>query len=420
VIVCVLYDGTYAPMTNKFGAIPIWLLLSLFAVSHTTETVCTSALPAIAHEFHILGGIAQRSSSVYFLGFALGIMTLGRISDLVGRRPIVLGGLALYILSTALCSYATNIEMLLIFRFFQAFGASVGSVLSQAMARDSYRGSALAQAYVSVSFSLAFVPSIGSLVGGYIVENAGWVYNFRFLSICVSLLLMICAWRLPETNRYMTEARLVRYFEVFKSILTNKAVLLYAFIIGSFNGMMFGFFIEAPFIFIEKFKFLPSDYGKLSLLLASAQLIGAILTRQLVKRNIDNKKIITMGLFLSLAACSIFIANIYWMQNDISKKVAILLIFGPVMAHNVGHTIAVPLILRFALEDYSKVTGTAGSIFGSLYYIWVALINFTVSYLHGVSIMPFAILFFTLSLSCFIAFIVIQRANSIVNNRFRE
>lgn len=405
-------------MTNKFGAIPIWLLLSLFAVSHTTETVCTSALPAIAHEFGILGGIAQTSSSIYFLGFSLGILSLGRISDLVGRRPIALAGLFLYIIATILCSFATSIESLLALRFLQAFGASVGSVLAQAMARDSYRGTQLSQAYVTVSYSLALIPSFGSMIGGYIVEHAGWVYNFRFLSLIVSILLLICARCLPETNRYMTEARSIRYFEVLKSVLTNRSVLLYAFIVGAFNGMMFGFFIEAPFIFIERFNFAPSDYGKLSLLLATAQLGGGILTRNLVHKGIDNKKIIKWGLGISIVAYTIFTINILWMPANINSATAALMIFGPVMLHNIGHTLSIPLILRYALEDYNKVTGTAGSIFGCLYYGFVAVINYTVSYIHGESITPFALLFISLTVLCFAAFAVTQRTNSIAGDRF--
>lgn len=405
-------------MTNKFGAIPIWLLLSLFAVSHTTETVCTSALPAIAHEFNVAGGIAQTSSSIYFLGFSIGILSLGRISDLFGRRPVALFGLAIYIVATFFCSFATNMQVLLALRFLQAFGASVGSVVAQAMARDSYQGTQLSQAYVTVSYSLALIPSFGSMIGGYIVEGAGWAYNFRFLSIMVSILLFLCAKHLPETNRYMTEARSIRYFEVLKSVLTNNVVLLYAFIVGTFNGMMFGFFIEAPFIFIERFNFTPSDYGKLSLCLAAAQLMGGIITRRLVQKGIDNKKIIKFGLGLSIFAYSFFTINILCMPADISHSMAALMIFCPIMLHNIGHTFSIPLILRYALEDYNKVTGTAGSIFGCLYYGWVAVINYTVSYIHGESITPFALLFLTLTFTCFASFIATQRTSSNIGSRF--
>ncbi|CAG2175416.1 unnamed protein product, partial [Oppiella nova] len=74
-------------------------------------------------------------------GFAFGILSLGRFSDIWGRRPIILFGLLIYIISSISSIFVINIKMLMILRFCQAFGASVGSVIGQAMARDSYQGS---------------------------------------------------------------------------------------------------------------------------------------------------------------------------------------------------------------------------------------------------------------------------------------
>ena len=82
---------------KTFGTVPVWLLLCLFGISHATERVCSPALPDIADSLKVAGNLVQFSSSVYFAGFALGIFTLGRISDLIGRRPLVIFGIALYL-----------------------------------------------------------------------------------------------------------------------------------------------------------------------------------------------------------------------------------------------------------------------------------------------------------------------------------
>src|SRR5688500_12808970 len=120
--------------------IPPWMLLCLFCLSISTETASSAALPSIAEYFGVEGGVAQLSSSAYFLGISCGILSLGRISDIFGRRTVVLYGISCYIVATLFIVSIENIRWLIFLRFFQAFGASVGSVVAQAMARDSYKG----------------------------------------------------------------------------------------------------------------------------------------------------------------------------------------------------------------------------------------------------------------------------------------
>lgn len=391
------------------GKIPLWMLLCLFGLSQTTETACSSALPDIADKFNLDGGIVQFSSSIYFLGFALGILSLGRVSDIFGRRLVVIYGMVLYIISSIASIFANNIEILILLRFCQAFGASVGSVIGQAMARDSYHGRELSYIYASLSIGLALMPSIGSAIGGYIVQYSGWRYIFVFLSCTASLLLLIYIKYLPETNPYIGIARNNRYFTIFKIVMKDKIVLLYAFIIGSFNGMAFGFYIEAPFIFIQKIGMLPSEYGRLAFLLSAANVFGSFTSRYLVVRHVNTKKLMISGLILSFVGCfSMFLAPYIFFNNN-NKILAVAVIFIPMMLHLVGHSLLIPMTLRYALEDYSKVTGAAGSIFGSLYYILVALISFTVSKLHGDTITKFTLLFLFLSIASSFSFYLIQK-----------
>ena len=156
---------------------------------HRLRQFYTSGLPSLTKYFGIDGGITQITSTLYFLGFfALGILSLGRLSDIYGRRPIALLGLFIYVVSSIISIFAVNIEMLMIARFVQAFGVSVGSVIGQAMARDSYQGSELSYVYASLSPWLLFIPSLGSSIGGYIIEYSSWHYVFVFFSLTGTIL----------------------------------------------------------------------------------------------------------------------------------------------------------------------------------------------------------------------------------------
>lgn len=257
--------------------IPAWMLLCLFTLSPITETIYTSGLPSITEYFNTDGSTTQITSSLYYLGFALGILTLGRLSDIYGRRPVVLFGLCIYAISSIISIFAPNIETLMLARFVQAFGVSVGSVIGQAMARDSYQGSELSYVYASLSPWLLFIPSLGSSIGGYIIEYSSWHYTFVFFSLTGTVLLTLYCKILPETNPYINFSQTSKYFEVLKVVIRDKSLWLYAFIIGAFNGIYYGFYIEAPFIFIDKMKVAPSFYGKLAFLLSFAGIFGGFL-----------------------------------------------------------------------------------------------------------------------------------------------
>lgn len=397
---------------RNIGKIPIPLLLCLFGLSHATERVCSPALPAISQSLGITDNLVQMSSSVYFAGFAIGIITLGRLSDIVGRRPLVLIGLGLYCISSIMCSHVESAFTLLLFRFTQAFGASVGSVLAQAMARDSFEGRDLAQVYVGVAISLSFVPSIGLIMGGYLVEYVGWNANFWLLASAGVILLTLCGFFLPETNPYIDTGGDDTYFNILKRVITDRKVLLYALIVGCTSGMTIGFYVEAPFIFIEYLGMTPIQYAKIGYGIAAANLAGGLINRYLVKQHISSYKAITWGIGISILGCVIMFIGSFFLKQDSSYFAAFMIIVFPSMLHAMGHTFTVPHILHFALEDYRVVNGTVGSIFGSFYYMLVAIVGFIISNIHGISITAFTTLFLGLSIICGISFLFIQMINA--------
>lgn len=395
--------------------IPPILIYFLVSLSTLTETIYSAALPDIAKNLHTAGGIAQLSTTAYYCGFAIGIFTLGRISDIYGRKPVVIFGISFYTIAALMISYSPNIEVFIALRFLQAYGASVGSVVGQAMTRDSYKGWELSYMYASVAMVMAVVPSVGSAIGGYIVEYFNWQAVFRFLTILSSILLLIYIKFLPETNAYIGVARNNRFITVLKIALKDKVLMSYSFMVGSFNGICFGFYIQAPFIFIEHLKMLPSDYGKLFLFLSGANLLGSIVSRRLIKKFVNSFKVKIIGFILSSIGCILLLASSFIINDNSTTNTVSLLIFVPITIHLMGHSLVVPMLLRHALEDYHKVTGTAGAIFGFLYYLITALVSFMISSLHSHSINNFSMLFTAVLFICIILFYFTIKWRKIMN-----
>lgn len=394
---------------KKIGQVKPILLYLIMPLSVLTEVAYSTALPQIARQLNIAGSIVQLSSSIYFLGFAFGIFTLGQISDIFGRRPIMLLGIIIYLFTTLLISLSTQIEYFIIMRFFQAYGASVASVLTQSMSRDSYRGQELSYIFLSTAIISACLPSIGSMIGSYIVNYYGdWRYIFRFLILFASILLIICLKFLPETNPYIGSATRHRFSYVFKTMLTDRKLLAYAFIVGSYNGTAFGFYIQAPFIFLERLGMNQTLYGNFFLIFSLVNLIGALICRKLIKRSIDIYQIKLAGLNFSLLAAILLIIGSYITYNSLSINLHLFWIIVPMSINFFGQVSSVPLILRSALEDYRKVTGAAGSIFGALYYLITALITFLISAFHSDTINNYAYLQLILTLINLVLFLLIK------------
>lgn len=387
------------------GQIKPILLYFLISLSTLTETIYSAALPEIAEALKTEGGVAQLSTTAYYIGFAFGVFTLGRVSDIYGRRPVVLFGISFYIISTFLISLSTNIEFFIMMRVFQAYGASVGSVIAQSMARDSYKGWELSYIYASVSMIMSIVPSIGSAIGGYIVEYYGhWKYVFRFLMLLSAALLLVYIKFLPETNPNIGAGRNYRFYYVLKTALKDKVLLSFAFMVGAYNGVCFGFYIQAPFIFINKLGMAPSDYGKLFLILSVANLLGGLICRYLIKKFVNIYKIKAIGLIFSSIGCIGLLIGAYLIEPGVSLTFATLMVFIPMAIHLMGHALVVPMLLRNALEGYVKVTGAAGSIFGALYYVITAVVSFLISSFHSDTINNYAYLYAILLLICIVLY----------------
>ena len=400
--------------------IPPFLLFFLFALSQSTESAYTTGLTFIAAEFGVDSSKAQITSSVYFYGFAFGILILGRVSDILGRRPVIIFGLSVFTLSGIICSGAHKIEVLILARFMQAFGASVCSVVAQAMARDSYNGVELSRLYAGLSAALAVSPSISSLIGGNIVSALGWRYVFYYFVILGLFMTTMLILKAPETNKFKGVIK-APFFEVFKFMIRDKKVMSFALIIGGFNAIMYSFYIEAPFIFISKLSVDPANYGYLILLLGVAAASGGAFSRYLLGLGVDGKTLIKWGINFSMFACfSFFLLAVIWSYRLLPDYIMLKILILPMILQSSCYSIVMPLVLRYSLEDYAKVNGTAGSIFGCLYYCVIATSNFITSCLHDdINIIKVSLFFFLITLSTFYLF-KLNCSSAKINSPYRD
>lgn len=349
----------------SFNKLVTWLIMqrkltltlatSMMMFPQVVETIYSPALTHIAEGFHVSAEVAAQTLSFYFFSFAIGVVVWGRMCDVVGRRPAILSGLALYMLASIIAVFCSSFTILLAARVLAAFGAAVGSVGTQTVIRDRFDGHELAQVFSLMGIAMAISPAIGVLSGALLTHYWSYQGVFTGLAILAALLLCYAAWRLPETRPLQIAPS--AFVRTFKRMIKDSDIWCSALLVALFNICVFSYYQLAPFRF-EALNIPQQWFGYTGVVLAAGVAIGAIVNKSLISRNWLFSALLMLACVLALAGGVL----VLMMESTPWFVLAMLLV---VMAYG----IAIPNILARALRHYKECMGTAGAILGLMYYL---------------------------------------------------
>lgn len=386
-------------MNDKHALTPaLWLLFLLVGFPQFSETVYSPALPDIVNNLHTNNDLVQWTLSIYFIGFALGVFIWGRISDRMGRRPAMLMGVSIYIAGSLLCFIANHIGYLLFARLVQGLGASCGSVLTQAIARESLQGEKRHQFFAATGFIIAFSIALGPFVGGYLTQLFSWRANFLLLVILGISIILLTSLRLPET-RCAQSIQNKKISEVLVMLAKDKYVLGCIWLVAAVNGILFSYYAEGPFIFIQQLHLTESQYGWLGSMIAAAALLGSLCAKHMLK-HFSAIKLIAIGCTIMLLSSVLLVLNsLSGLITTFHPVMSVVLIMIPMMGIIFGSFgCIIPMALSTALHNYQSVLGTASALFGLSYYIVIALLTGIMGLIHTGTLLPMPIYFLVLSI----------------------
>ncbi|CAI0799444.1 Inner membrane transport protein ydhC [Serratia quinivorans] len=338
--------------------LPLPLMMAAIMAPQVLETLYSPALTAIRSDFNVSAAQASQTLSVYFFAFALGVAFWGGMCDRLGRRTTMLAGLAVYLVGAVIALLSQHFTLLLTARATIAFGAAVGSIVTQTMLRDVYQGHALGKVFSTLGIALSLSPVLGMLAGGMLVAWGGSMAIFAAQWL-LALVLLIWCWRvLPETQP-VTVALAATATGSGWDILRDRQIWYSALLVAGFNIMVFSYFSLAPFIF-EQLGLSSRQFGYSGMALALGSLLGALLNRYLLTKGVSAKNQILLGSLLALAAA---LALSYWQHS--------LMMLLPCMLITLAFGLAIPNVLSQALNRYRQRLGTAGAVFGLLYYLLI-------------------------------------------------
>jgi DHA1 family bicyclomycin/chloramphenicol resistance-like MFS transporter len=251
------------------------ILSTLMGFASISTDLYLPAMPAMGRSLHADAGAIELTVSGYLIGFSLGQLLWGPISDRYGRRLPVAIGLVLFIIGSAGCALSSSAPALVGWRVVQAIGACAAVVLGRAMVRDLYAGDQAARMLSTLLTIMAIAPLLGPSLGGQILARAGWRAIFWTLVGIGALTLgalFVLLETLPQARR--NPEKLARAFGAYGLLLRHRQLMFYAGASGFFYGGTFAYIAGSPFAYITTYHVRPQFYG----LLFGAGIFGIMVT----------------------------------------------------------------------------------------------------------------------------------------------
>lgn len=346
------------PSTFAKNAIILGLLSAIgpFAID-----MYLPALPTIAADLQASTAATQMTLMVFFVAFGICQIVYGPVSDMVGRKPPLYFGLALFTLASIGCGLAASIEWLIFFRFVQGIGASAVMVIPRAIIRDLHTGLEATRLMALVMLVFSVSPILAPLAGSALIVPLGWRAVFAAVTVAAILALIMVATLLPETRppRDRIKVSMGSVLGGFGELLRDWRFLGLTFIGGLGMSSFFSFLASSSFIYIDHFGLTPTQYS----LAFSVNAIGFIGSSQFAARlgaRFGMARVVTTAV-LCFATFALILFAVTAAGID-SLAVLIALLF-PTFAF-LG--LVIPTTMVLALEEHGPIAGTAAALGGTL------------------------------------------------------
>jgi MFS transporter, DHA1 family, multidrug resistance protein len=247
-------EAAAAPARARMGPVLIVTLLALLlGTQPITTDLYLPALPGLAADLQSPMGRTQLTLSVLLFAFGLAQLLLGPMADRYGRRPVLLGGLGVFVLAGAGSALAADIGALVAWRALQGAGMAAAVVCARAMVRDLYAPADGARVMSKALSGLGFIALASPLIGGLLATVLGWRAALAATGVFGLVCLATVAWAMPETARTLNPAalRLGPMFAQWGRILRHRSFTAWALLIACTYGGLFAFLAASAFVFID-------------------------------------------------------------------------------------------------------------------------------------------------------------------------
>lgn len=363
-------------------------------------------LPALPHMGEALGvaddNDRQYVVSVYMIGFGIGQLLVGPLSDRFGRRAPLLAGIGVYVLASVASAFSPDFATLLALRFTQGLGAASTRVIATAVVRDRFSGRAMAEVMSLAFMVFMVIPIVAPSIGEILLLTGPWESIFLLMG---GLALVFGAWamlRLPETlapeaRRPLTAGSVLGGFRL---VVANRLALWYA-LAGTFTfGALFGFISTAQQIYVDIYGLgvlFPAAFAFVAALMAVAAFLNSRIVRRFGMRRISHFALLAFtGLSGLLLLVSLWGTPPLWVFLGLLSGV--MFMFGWA-ASNMN---------SLSLQPLGAVAGTASSVFGFIQTVGGAVLGGFIGQQFDGTVVPTVTGYFVLGVAALLCVLVAE------------
>ncbi|MCO5108066.1 MAG: multidrug effflux MFS transporter [Burkholderiaceae bacterium] len=364
----------------------LFLLTGFLALQPLSTDLYLASLPALRGHFSESVSSVQLTLSAFLAGFALSQLIAGPLSDRFGRRPVAVGGCALYVGASLAGMLAPSLWVLIGARVLQAIGVCCTVVCARAIVRDLHEAEAGARVLARALAWMGIAPIAGPVAGGLLQAWLGWRANLAALALLGAILLAAALRTLAETNRHpdpsATDLRALA--RNYARIAASRRFWAYALPVTGSYGALFCFISGASFVLIEIFGISAQRFGFVYALVTLGYLLGTMALRPLLGR-LGLVGAIRIGATVAFASGAAMAA---FALADVRTLPAVL---GPMFLAVMAHGFIQPACQIGAIDPFPRQAGAAAALMGFTMLSIAALAGWAVGALHDGSTRPLAL-----------------------------
>lgn len=340
-------------------ALAAFALAMLLGLQPVTTDVYLPALPLLTRELAAPMSAAQLTMSALILAFGVAQLFWGPVADRVGRRPVLITGLALYTAASIGCVLAADIGWLVVWRVMQGASLAAAVVCARAIVRDLYEPIEGARVMSLALSGLGVIAITGPVVGGLVASAWGWRAALGIVAAFGTLTLALVAWRLPETLQHKNHdaTRAGPLFAQWGQIARHRTFIAWTLLVSFTYGGLFTILAGSSFIYIDVLGLAPGRYGLAMAAASSSYLAGTFVCRRWIVRHGIRGAVARGGAF-TLAGGALGAALVL---AGVHATWAVLL---PQCLFSFGHGIHQPCGQAGAVGPFPRAAGAASALAG--------------------------------------------------------